>query len=150
MTQPGVPSPEQTTPESAVALDTVTGSDTLDAVQATLDEFFAVNRQVPHAIRLDLSIAAAEIGANIIEHAGGGHPVHLHMEVWLYPDEVRITFTDDGVDACVDLVSAALPDDDAERGRGLAIARAVLRELSYRRNAANHWTLISQRFSISR
>lgn len=72
------------------------------------------------------------------------------MEVGLFSDEVRITFTDDGVDARLDLATATLPDDDAESGRGLAIAQSVLRELSYRRNAANHWTLISKRFSSRR
>ena len=142
--------PESNSPDSSVVLETVTGPGTLDAIQISLDEFFAVHRQVPHPVRLDLSIAAAEIGANIIEHAGAGRPVHLHMEIGLFPDEVWITFTDDGVAAQVNLAAAGLPDENAERGRGLAIAQAVLRELSYRRNAANHWTLVSQRFSAPR
>ena len=46
----------------------------------------------------------------------------------------------------MELTAAALPDDCAERGRGLAIAQSVLRELSYRRNSANHWTLVSRQF----
>lgn len=133
-------------PERNSSLDTTTGPDTLDEIQQHLDDFFAINDAVPANIRLTLSIAVAEIGANIIEHAGAGKSLKLHMAVELLPNEVRISFIDDGVPAEVDLDAASLPDDDAERGRGLAIAKAALGQLTYHRNAANHWTLVSQRF----
>jgi serine/threonine-protein kinase RsbW len=132
--------------EPPVVFETDTGPDTLDGIQRSLDQFFATHSQVPDTVRLHLGIAVAEIGANIIEHAGSGRSLHMRMEIGLYPQEVRITFTDDGVPARMNLESATLPDDMSERGRGLALARSVLRELSYRRNAANHWTLVSQRF----
>lgn len=149
MTQPGVPpasAPEPTESESTVVLETVTGPGTLEAIQAGLDEFFVSHRHVPGAVRMNLSIAAAEIGANIIEHAGAGHTIHLRMEVGLFPDEIRIDFTDDGAPAEMDLAEVALPDDDAESGRGLTIAQAVLDELTYHRDAVNHWTLMSRRY----
>ena len=40
-----------------------------------------------------------------------------------------------------------MPDDMVERGRGLALAEAVLEQLTYRRAEYNHWTLVSKRFS---
>lgn len=135
-----------THPRGQVTLDATTGPGTLDAIQRCLDDFFTNNAHVPDIVRLNLSIAVAEIGANIIEHAGAGHPVHLHMGIELLADEVRVTFTDDGVPAQVNLTTATLPNDDAERGRGLALAKSTLGSLSYHRNAANHWTLVSQRF----
>lgn len=149
MTQTRVPSAsasEPAKPDSEVVLDTVTGPETLDAIQVSLDGFFAVHRHVPGMVRLDLSIAAAEIGANIIEHSGAGQTIHLRMTIGLFPDEVRIDFIDDGVPAEMKLDAAALPEDDAESGRGLTIAQAVLSELTYHRDSVNHWTLVSRRY----
>ena len=75
--------------------------------------------------------------------SGDGKSVHLMMDVELLPDAVRITFTDDGRPAPVDLTRVAMPDEMSERGRGLAIAYRVLDELSYRRDHdGNHWTLV--------
>jgi serine/threonine-protein kinase RsbW len=51
----------------------------------------------------------------------------------------------------VDLAAAIMPDDMAERGRGLALAQAALRLLSYFRDeVGNHWRLVSNVFSPSR
>ena len=69
--------------------------------------------------------------------------MRLRMEVQLSPDAVRITVTDDGQSAPLDLSRVAMPDEMAERGRGLAIAIRVLDELSYHRDSdGNHWTLV--------
>ncbi len=135
--------------EPPVVFDSYTGPDTLDSLQRCLDEFFAAHSQVPDEVRLHLGIAVAEIAANIIEHAGAGRSVRMRMGIGLFSEEVRISFTDDGVPARINLESAALPDEMSERGRGLALARAVLQELSYHRNAVNHWMLVSRRFGGS-
>lgn len=125
-------------------VETTTGPDTLAALQQALDEVWAA-QDVPETTRIYMDLAVGEIGANIVEHAGGGKPVRLRMEVWLSDDEVRATLTDDGSPSPVDLSTVTLPDDLAEQGRGLAIALQVLDELSYRRDAAgNHWTLIAR------
>ena len=71
------------------------------------------------------------------------------MQLWILDGEVRIEFVDDGAPAEVDLASLRMPDVMAENGRGLAIARASLRELSYRRDeSGNHWMLVSRRFGL--
>ena len=65
------------------------------------------------------------------------------MEGQVLADGIRIMFTDDGLPARVDLSHTTMPDEMAERGRGLAIASRVLDELSYRRDSdGNHWTLL--------
>lgn len=69
------------------------------------------------------------------------------MEVQALPGEVRVQFTDDGVAARFDLNAVRMPDAMAERGRGLALARAVLDLLCYQRYACNHWTLVSKQFA---
>ena len=89
-----------------------------------------------------MSIAAAEIGANIIEHTGGGQPVGIRMGSELVGDQVHVTFTDNGPPADIDLASVAMPDAMAERGRGLALAQTILDQLAYRcDDLGNQWTL---------
>ncbi len=71
----------------------------------------------------------------------------MSMDVRLAPQRIEIVFTDDGSPAAVDLHSVSLPGGLADRGRGLAIAKAVLDELSYRRdNGRNTWVLAHRRF----
>ena len=61
---------------------------------------------------------------------------------------MHVAFTDNGAPADIDLASAAMPDATAEHGRGLAMAQALLAQLTYRYDeSGNHWTLISQRFA---
>lgn len=123
-------------------LDTTTGPDTLQKIQRLLDEVWNAY-EVPEVARMYTDLAVSEIGANIIEHSGDGTPVRLIMDVEVLTDVVRITFTDDGHPAPVDLSQVTMPDEMSERGRGLAIAYRVLDELSYRRDRdGNHWTLV--------
>ncbi len=116
-------------------------------IQRTLDDAWAQHPEVPAAIRMDVAIAAAEVGNNVLDHAGRGCDLRLQMAVWVLGDHVRLEFIDDGLPADMDLASIRMPDVMAESGRGLALARASLRELSYGRfGEANRWTLISHRF----
>lgn len=134
-----------TKPECQV-LETTAGAQALDEIESFLEQTWTEYEQVPPAVRLQLGIAAGEIGANIVEHAARGQPVRIRMEVSVLADSVRIVFIDDGVPARVNLDGVSLPDEMAERGRGLALAQAVLDELSYRRTTQNEWTMVSKRF----
>lgn len=127
-------------------LSTSTGPETLDEIAGALGRFWYVHSQVPNQIRLHMGIAVGEVGANIIAHADKGRPVRLHMELRCCLDCVQVQFTDDGHPVDVDLDSVEMPDASADSGRGLALAKAVLRYFDYRRNNANLWTLVSQPF----
>lgn len=121
---------------------------TLDEISALLERMLASHAHVPQSVRTQVVIAVGEIGANIVEHAAKVRPVRLWMGVDVLPDEVQVSFVDDGPPAEVDLVSPpAMPEEMAESGRGLALAHAVLNRLHYRRSFVNHWTLVSQRFA---
>ena len=121
--------------------------DPLGAIQAELDSLWLTHPHVPEDVRTQMSIAAAEIGANIIEHTGGSRPVRMRMGSELVGDQVHVTFTDDGPPVDIDLASVTMPDATAERGRGLAMAQSLLDQLAYRcDDLGNQWTLISQRF----
>ena len=115
-------------------LETVTSPATLDEIGTTLDRMWSAHSRVPASVRTQVSIAVGEIAATILEHAGTNRPV-------------RVSFLDDGPPAEVNLDSPKMPDHMAERGRGLAIAHAVLERLHYRRSFVNHWTLVSRSFA---
>ncbi len=122
--------------------------DPLGAVQAALDAFWSTQPQVPDVVRMQMGIAAAEVGANIVEHTGRGGPLRIRMNTALGDGRLHVDFTDDGSPVTIDLAGVAMPDPMADRGRGLAMAQALLDRLAYRRDeAGNHWTLVSKRFA---
>lgn len=129
--------------------ETTATPQSLEDFRGVLAKVWSAHAEVPDSVRAEMSIAVAEIAANIVEHAAKGRAVTVRMEVMVLPDELEVRFIDDGHRAEVDLESVQMPDVDAERGRGLAVAQAVLRRLSYRRaEDGNHWTLVSERFSV--
>ena len=96
---------------------------------------------------MTVATGVAEIAANIVQYAGGRRPVPIRMDIEVTQHQVKVVFTDDGEPAAVDLEAVSTPDALAKRGRGLALATAVLDELSYlRRGNHNQWTLISRTF----
>lgn len=123
-------------------------SDPLGVVDSQLDALWSIHPHVPADVRMQVQIATAEVGANIVEHTGSGHPLRIRMSAAVVDDQVQVDFTDNGPPADVDLAQATMPDDLAERGRGLAMAQALLDQLSYRCDeTGNHWTLISRHFA---
>lgn len=127
-------------------LEASAGPGILTEIARVLDETWLAHPEIPEPIRMQMSIAAGEIGANIVEHAARGRPVPIRMEVNVSAHEIEVAFTDGGVPAVVDLDAVSFPDELAERGRGLPLSKAALGELSYRRDSANHWRLVSKRF----
>ncbi len=128
-------------------LRTTCGPNALTAIVDAVKAGWAANTWVPEGIRSQVDIAVAEIAANIVEHAGRIHAATVEMRMRILPDHVEVAFTDDGEDADVDLDRVLMPGQFAERGRGLAIAQAVLEQLAYHRSElGNHWTLISRAF----
>ena len=120
------------------------GPGTLSEVQAALEAFWSLHDEVPVGVRMEIEIAASEIAANIVEHCC---PAGLRMELHILLNEVQVEFTDTGAPVAVDLDAVCMPDEMAERGRGLAMARAALRLLSYFRDeVGNHWKLVSRAF----
>ncbi len=131
------------------AFETVSGPDTLADIARFIDEVLSTHQHVPDAVRMQVSIAAGEIGANIMEHAGRAQPVNIRMEVRVLIDEVWVEFIDDGAPAELDLTAVRLPDDMAERGRGLALAQLVLEKLTNGSHSA-HFARTARRTSPPR
>ncbi|AZZ81852.1 ATP-binding protein [Gordonia alkanivorans] len=126
-------------------LEEVTSDGTLEHIHGLLADLLR-DCSVDDMDALQFELALAEIGANIIEHARDGSTVRLRLEVEVTADRIEARYRDDGHPARVDLDTVSLPDDVAERGRGLAIAVKVLDELSYRRSDGhNLWRLVRNR-----
>lgn len=132
-------------PETRV-LETAAGPGALGDIETALERAWSTHPDVPHIVRMHMGIAAGEIGANIVEHAAPGRRVLMCMDVDVCASQVHVEFTDDGDPVQIDLHAVCMPDETAERGRGLALAQAVLDRLSYRRAELNHWILVSKRF----
>lgn len=132
-------------PKSRV-LEAAVGPAVLLDIDAALDRLWAANPHVPPTVRMHMGIAAAEIAANIVEHCGAHRRVQVWMDVSVLPSQVWVEFTDDGDPVVVDLAAVQMPGDEAERGRGLALAQTVLEQLTYQRTHLNHWTLVSKPF----
>lgn len=129
-------------------LRTACGPNALATIVDAVKAAWAANTWVPEGIRNQVDIAVAEIAANIVEHAGRIHAATVEMRMRILPDHVEVAFTDDGDGVDVNLDGVQMPGQLAERGRGLAIAQAVLDQLAYHRSElGNHWTLVSRAFA---
>src|ERR1700761_1997231 len=83
---------------------------------------FAASVHAPEADALEFVTAVAEAFANAVEHART--PDHIVVRCWSVRDEhLMATVVDRGVGFSLDAVKPALPDELAERGRGLPIMR---------------------------
>lgn len=122
---------------------TVARPEVLDEVQDLLSTVWSAHPEVSTTDRMCVETAAVEVAANIVEHAGGAGEVG--MAVVVAPERVEVCFHDTGAWFDGDLQDVALPDDMAERGRGLALA-GTLSELTYERDGdTNRWRLVRRR-----
>ena len=132
----------------APTLRTVACPDALVQIERVLSALWAKHPHVPEDIRMRLGIAVSEIAANIIEHASAPLDRLVQLQMWahVHENEVLVKFADDGIPVpsvlSSTLPSEAMPDELAERGRGLPLAQSVLNRLTYHRaDETNHWTL---------
>lgn len=86
--------------------------------------------------------AVVEIANNVVEHGEPRGGVRWRLTLRVSDEEIVADLVDSGAAFTVDL-DAAMPGVDAESGRGLALAEAVLDVVELRRaGAANHWHLV--------
>lgn len=127
------------------ALEELARPETLELIHELLAGVF-VDFSIDEREAMQFELAVVEIGANIIEHSRAGGEVSLRLEVEVAADRIEARYFDDGNPVRVDLDAVSLPDDFAERGRGLAIAVSVVDEIVYRRaDGKNYWRLVRNR-----
>ena len=125
----------------------------LAALHAALDRFWdavdaVLAQPPPQDWRLRFVTAVAEVAANIVRHAYpiGANRGSLRLRLRLYADRVVASFADRGVGFVPGEVQGppgADPAELPEGGFGLALARASLDRLEYRRTptGTNCWRL---------
>jgi len=114
----------------------------LDAINELLAGLWADEPHISQADRMMFETAVAEIAGNIVCH--GGADVEMTLRLWARPDRVVARFEDNGRALSPDVVTAAeMPGDLDETGRGVALAKATVDEVSYQREGEhNEWTLV--------
>lgn len=116
----------------------------LDRVHGLVGDLWTRVPDVDDEDRQRFEIAVVEVAGNIVEHGGG--EVTLGLRLAAYPDRVEASFRDTGRPALVDPAVAVLPDELAEQGRGLVLARTAVDEVSYQRTGAgNRWRVCKLR-----
>jgi len=120
------------------------GPEALGPVHDLLARLWADELGVGETVRLRFETAVAEIAANIAEHAAAAGARELELRLRGLPDRLEAVLEDDG--GPVSQGPGGWPPDDAERGRGLELARAAVDALRYERvDGRNRWVLVLTR-----
>ncbi|HEY0950129.1 ATP-binding protein [Nocardioides sp.] len=132
--------------EGRVELSAPATPEMMQMVHAVLEQLWSNHEDVAMADRIRFETAVIEILGNIVEHAYRLEPgeSERRFDVSLSATEAALvaSFGDDGMPVSIDLSDVTMPDEDAESGRGLALAMAAVDELSYdRASGRNHWRL---------
>jgi len=127
----------------------------LDLVHAVLERLWADHDDVSQGDRARFETAVIEILGNIVEHAYRLDPSddpddesarRFDVSLVATDEELVASFGDNGMPVALDLSNVTMPDEDAESGRGLALAAAAVDDLSYERvQGRNHWRLLCVR-----
>jgi serine/threonine-protein kinase RsbW len=118
-------------------------SDSLEVVHDALAQFWVKlermrgRRAEETQMRVDLAVS--EIAANIVEHA---HSQSMTLRLSETAGQVVAEFTDTGQGWTGPPEAAHLIDVMAERGRGLALCKAAVDDITYEREGSlNRWRL---------
>jgi serine/threonine-protein kinase RsbW len=122
-------------------LRTAARPEALGPVHDLLAALWAGEDDVGEPARMRFETAVAEIAANIVEHAAASGARELELRLRGLPDRVEAVFEDDG--GPVATGPQGWPPEDAERGRGLELARAAVDALRYERDGGrNRWVVV--------
>lgn len=113
----------------------------IDAVHSALESLWNAVPAVSEEDRMLFALAVSEVATNVVEHAQG--PDHPEVRIRLEVDEEALTavLTDDADPALIRLDQVTMPGEEAESGRGLALALANLDELVHELGEGNTWRL---------
>ena len=115
----------------------------LDRTHDLLAQLWQQQPDVAEMDQIMFSTAVLEVANNIVSHGNGGT-----VSLVLQGDDRQLEalFCDDGTAAQVDVDTAALPDDLATSGRGLAMVRMAVDEFRYsHQDGFSRWHLIRRR-----
>jgi anti-sigma regulatory factor (Ser/Thr protein kinase) len=117
------------------------GPGLLEPVHDLLARLWADEPDVGERDRVRFETAVAEVAANIAEHGAATGAARVTLRLSSSPQRIQAVFEDDG--APVETGAEQPPAVDAERGRGLRLARTAVDRVSYERDGStNRWVLV--------
>lgn len=140
------------TTDHELVLDLPVTPEAIDEVQDALARFWELDGDVTMLDKVRFETALVEIVGNVVEHAyaldssAGGVGRALEVRLALDPTRVEASVSDNGLPVEIDLGQVTMPDEDAESGRGLALALAAVDDMRYERSGGrNRWLLVCRR-----
>ncbi|MDZ4092525.1 MAG: ATP-binding protein [Arthrobacter sp.] len=117
----------------------------IEAVHIELDGLWDDASFVPDMDRMTFATAVIEAASNVVQHAvpESTEPVELGVDISVTPIRLEARVSAFGA-ACPDPIDtdAAMPDGEAESGRGLALIRALVTTVTFnRQDGTNTWIL---------
>lgn len=137
-----------------IVLDLPVEPESVDQVQDALERLWD-GSDVAAVDRIRFETAVVEVAGNVVEHAysfdqqaGNAGMRELAVRFRLAADSVEAVISDNGLPMEIDLAAVTMPGEEAESGRGLALAVAAVDELRYERDGGrNRWTMVCRRTS---
>jgi serine/threonine-protein kinase RsbW len=127
--------------EPGIAIEAVADDSFIDRVHDGLDELFRRTPGVGDEDAMLFRLAVSEVATNVVAHASSREPVRVTVELDADDTALSAVFSDTAEPALIDLEGVSMPGEDAESGRGLAIALATLDELIHETEHGNVWRL---------
>ncbi|AOT02188.1 ATP-binding protein [Arthrobacter sp. U41] len=117
----------------------------VEAVHAELDGLWDDASFVPDMDRMTFATAVIEAASNVVQHAvpESAAPVELGVDISVTSVRLEARLSAFGA-ACPDPMhtDSAMPDGEAESGRGLALIRALVTTVTFeRQDGTNTWIL---------
>lgn len=116
--------------------------DQLDTLHTLLAQAAAEHPRLDPMDVMLFETAIMEIANNVVEHGQPEGKVRWRFTIRVREDEIEAELDDTG-QAFTPGQGQAMPGEDAESGRGLAMAEALLDQIEFERmRDANHWRMV--------
>ena len=116
--------------------------DQLDAVHALLAQAAGEHPTLDPMDVMLFETAIIEIANNVVEHGQPKGEVRWKFTIRVRHDEIEAELDDTG-QTFTPAQGQAMPGEDAEGGRGLPMAEALLDQIEFKRmNDTNHWHMV--------
>jgi serine/threonine-protein kinase RsbW len=118
--------------------------ESVDAVHGQLDDLWEDAPFVPDMDRMTFATAVIEAAVNVVQHAKpeSADPVELGVEICIRQSSLRAKVSAFGAASPAIDDDPAMPGEDAESGRGLALIRALVTTVTFtRQDGTNTWIL---------
>lgn len=114
----------------------------LDAVHELLEQAAGEHPDLEPMDVMLFETAIIEIANNVVEYGRPEGEVRWKFTIRVHEDTIEAELDDTG-QTFTPAVGHAMPGEDAEGGRGLPIAEALLDQIEFKRmNDTNHWRMV--------